>query len=58
VLAKTAFYSGPAAHDADDRIVYNKKTGALFYDQDAPAAILIAKLAPKLKVNGKDFFLL
>jgi serralysin len=61
VLKKAAFYAGSAAHDADDRIVYNKKTGALFYDPDGNgghAATQIAKLAPRLKINERDFFLI
>jgi Ca2+-binding RTX toxin-like protein len=33
-LGKAAFYAGPEAHDADDRIVYNKAKGALYYDPD------------------------
>lgn len=58
-LAKGAFYAGTAAHDKDDRLVYNKKTGALFYDQDgngSHAAIQMATLSKSLKLTHKDFF--
>jgi Ca2+-binding RTX toxin-like protein len=61
VLKKGAFYLGHAAHDASDRIVYNKKTGALFYDQDgngAHEAIQIATLSKYLKMTYKDFFII
>jgi serralysin len=46
-LNGAAFWSGTAAHDPDDRIVYNPGTGALWYDADgngAGAAIQIATL--------------
>ena len=58
-LAKGAFYGGSAAHDRDDRVIYNKKTGALYYDQDGDgshAAIQFATLSKNLKLNQKDFF--
>jgi Ca2+-binding RTX toxin-like protein len=64
VLSKGAFYAGTksAAHDASDRIVYNKNTGAVLYDQDGSGhryqAIQIATLATKLGLTNKDFFVI
>jgi Ca2+-binding RTX toxin-like protein len=61
VLEKKAFYVGTKAHDADDRIVYNKKTGALYYDADgngAKAAVHFATLANKVSINERDFFVI
>ena len=61
VLTKSAFYIGAAAHDANDRIVYNKKTGALFYDSDGKgghAAIQIATLTKSLLLTNKDFYVI
>jgi serralysin len=59
VLARDAFYAGAAAHDASDRIIYNNKTGALFYDDDGigqHAAIQIATLSTNLHLNNRDFY--
>ncbi|MGO4526357.1 cadherin domain-containing protein [Microvirga sp. 2MCAF35] len=59
VLAKAAFYVGTKAHDADDRIIYDKKKGALWYDADgtgSKAAIQIATLDKNLKLTNLDFF--
>jgi Ca2+-binding RTX toxin-like protein len=61
VLKSGAFHVGAAAHDASDRIIYNKKTGALFYDQDgngAHEAIQIATLSKSLKMTYHDFFII
>lgn len=33
-ITSAKFYAGTAAHDATDRIIYNKATGALYYDAD------------------------
>ena len=47
------------AHDTDDRIVYNKTTGQLFYDadgSDGPAkAMLFATLSNKATLTTADF---
>ena len=60
VLKQAAFYSGSHAHDADDRIIFDKKTGALFYDSDGngdTAAIQFATLSKNLKgMSFRDFF--
>jgi Ca2+-binding RTX toxin-like protein len=46
-LIGAAFWSGTAAHDTDDRIIYNPTSGALWYDADGNgvgAAVQIATL--------------
>jgi len=58
MLAAPAFYIGAAAHAADDRLVYNSATGALFYDADgtgAAAAVRFAILDPGLHLTRADF---
>lgn len=60
VLKATAFFDGPHAHDANDRVVYNEKTGGLFYDADgsgAIGAVQIASLKPHLAITAKDFLI-
>jgi Ca2+-binding RTX toxin-like protein len=37
-LLSKYFYAGTKAHDADDHIIYNKATGALYYDSDGTGA--------------------
>ncbi len=49
---------GAAAADANDFIVYNKATGALFYDADgngAGAAVQVATLGVNLAMTNADF---
>lgn len=45
VLNPNLFFAGAAAHDTNDRIVYNKVTGALFYDANGNAAGGVTHLA-------------
>ncbi|MGO4707428.1 hypothetical protein AB4072_16820 [Microvirga sp. 2MCAF38] len=59
VLKKEWLSIGSSAHDGDDRIIYNKKTGALYYDSDGTggsAQVQIATLSKNLKLTFKDFF--
>jgi Ca2+-binding RTX toxin-like protein len=61
MLSSRAFWSGTAAHDSNDRIIYDRATGALSYDGDgsgAGAAIQIATLAKGLKLSYKDFLII
>ncbi|WP_201859084.1 hypothetical protein [Microvirga soli] len=60
-LAKAMFWTGKAAHDASDRIIYDKKAGALYYDQDGTgrtAQVKIATLKKGLSLTEKDFFVI
>lgn len=59
-LKASAFIIGTKAADASDRIIYNSKTGDLFYDADGTgkgAAIQIAQLNPGLKLTADDFLI-
>ena len=60
-LADTAFRKGSTAGDADDRIIYDKQTGALYYDPDgngiAPQ-VQFATLDKGLKLTAGDFTVL
>ncbi|WP_304611109.1 calcium-binding protein [Microvirga sp. ACRRW] len=55
------FVKGPHARDREDRIIYDSKTGALYYDKDgtgSAAQIKIATLNKNLKLTYKDFFII
>jgi serralysin len=57
-LAANAFVIGAAAADADDRIIYDPVTGALYYDADGNgggAAVQFATLATGLALTNADF---
>ncbi|MBF9198189.1 cadherin domain-containing protein [Microvirga terrestris] len=60
-LAKDLFWTGKTAHDSSDRIVYDKATGALYYDQDGTgrgAQVKIATIKKGLPLTEKDFFVI
>ncbi|WP_445500760.1 hypothetical protein [Microvirga sp. G4-2] len=57
-LSSKAFVLGKAAKDADDRIIYDKGTGSLYYDADGTgrsAAVKIAILTNKTTLYYHDF---
>ncbi|MFS2108784.1 calcium-binding protein [Sphingomonas sp. Sphisp140] len=58
-LSEGAFVTGRVATDADDRILYDAATGALYYDADgngSGAAVQFATLTPGLHLAHTDFF--
>lgn len=55
------FVQASKAQDREDRIFYDKKTGALSYDADgtgAAAQVKIATLSKNLKIGHQDFFVI
>jgi Ca2+-binding RTX toxin-like protein len=61
VLSAAAFHVGHHAHDASDRIIYDKTTGALFYDSNGNAAggeVKFAVVAHNLAITHADFLIL
>jgi Ca2+-binding RTX toxin-like protein len=55
------FVENNKAKDAEDRIVYDRKTGALYYDQDgtgSKAQVKIATISNKTKLYWHDFFVI
>jgi Ca2+-binding RTX toxin-like protein len=55
------FTEGKKAQDREDRIVYDKKTGALYYDKDGTggsAQVKIATLSNKTTLKFDDFFVI
>ncbi|TMM46122.1 M10 family metallopeptidase C-terminal domain-containing protein [Qipengyuania marisflavi] len=57
-LAGSAFRVGTAAQDADDRIIYTRSTGEIFYDADGVGgadAVLFAKVDAGMVLSASDF---
>ena len=60
-LKKAYFEVGNKADDRNDYLIYNKKTGVLYYDADGSGGakqVEIAKLSKNLKLSEKDFFII
>jgi Ca2+-binding RTX toxin-like protein len=60
-LSKDAFVVGDRFKDAEDRILYHKTAGALFYDPDGTGsakAVQIATIGKKLGISHKDFYVI
>ena len=60
VLTADAFYVGVSAHDSTDRIGYDQKAGALYYDVDgngSVAAVQFAQLDKHFTVAHSDFLI-
>ena len=58
-IKKAAFWIGDEAHDASDRILYDKSTGVLSYDPDGTGSageVAFAQLAKNLKLSYHDIF--
>lgn len=58
ILDADAFHLGSVAGDAQDRILYDGASGAIFYDADgsgAGAAVLFAQVTPGLTLTYADF---
>ena len=59
-LGSDAFHRGTKAADAEDRIIYHKASGSLYYDPDgsgAEAQVKIATLSNKAAVALSDFII-
>lgn len=57
-LSASAFFTGSAAHDANDRIIYNAASGRLYYDADGAggaAAVQFAGISNGLALTSADF---
>jgi Ca2+-binding RTX toxin-like protein len=60
-LATDAFVTGTRAQDKEDRIVYDQKSGKLYYDQDgtgSKAQVQIATLSKGLTMTASDFLVI
>src|SRR5262249_1719451 len=60
-LTAARFHVGAAAHDGDDRVIYNPSNGFLIYDANgnhAGGAVHFATLAPHLAITHADFLVI
>jgi len=62
-LKSSAFWANNTgkAHDKDDRIIYDKDSGVLYYDADGNgkgSAVAFATISKKLAMTNKDFYII
>jgi Ca2+-binding RTX toxin-like protein len=60
-LKSSAFWTGTEAHDATDRVIYDRSNGVLYYDQDGTGAteqVVVAKLSTGLKMTNLDVLII
>jgi Ca2+-binding RTX toxin-like protein len=60
-MKASAFWTGTAAHDSNDRIIYDKGTGSIYYDADGTgsrSAVEFAKIDANLRLTYKDFYII
>ncbi|WP_134497553.1 M10 family metallopeptidase C-terminal domain-containing protein [Microvirga pakistanensis] len=60
-LKSNEFWKGTKAHDRDDHIIYDTKSGALYYDPDgtgSAAAIKFATIGKNLKMSAAEFVII
>jgi len=58
LLSAAAFFAGTAAHDADDRIIYNAANGDLLFDNDGiggTAGVRFAVVSAGLTMTSNEF---
>lgn len=60
-LSSVQFWKGAAAHDSNDRVIYNQATGALIYDSNGSAAggaVQFATIVNKTALSYADFMII
>ncbi|HEY8382635.1 MAG TPA: NosD domain-containing protein [Microvirga sp.] len=60
-LSKDAFALGTRAQESDDRVIYDKKSGSVFFDVDGAggrAAVKFAQVKKGLSLTEADFFVI
>lgn len=58
-LNKDQFHKGTSAADADQHVIYDKKTGSIYFDVDGSSSLdqhLVLKLKAGTKLDAGDFF--
>lgn len=58
ILQDAQFVTGSVARDADDRVLYDRGSGALYFDVDGAGgydALQVATLSPNLALAASDF---